>query len=110
LGAVNAHTVRADNSDPLPAGDFHQFRFQLYSLFLTGLTKARCTEVNCSYTFFGAFFHKLGNNLGINQADYIIDVARDVFETVINLMTVDLPALGINEIEGAVEFNFGKAF
>jgi hypothetical protein len=110
LGAVNAHTVRTENPDPLPAGDFHQFRFQLYSLFLTGLTKARCTEVNCSYPFFGTFFHKLGSNLGINQADYIVDVARDIFETGINLMTFDLPSLGINEIEGAVEFNFEKAF
>jgi hypothetical protein len=110
LGAVDAHTVRADNPDPLLAGDFHQFRFQLYSLFLTGLTKACCTEVNYSYPFFGTFFNKLGSNLGINQADYIVDVARDVFDTVVNLMTVDLPALGINEIKGAVEFNFGKAF
>lgn len=110
MGAVNAHTVRADNPDPLPAGDFRQFRFQLYSLFLTGLTKARCTEVNCSYTFFGTFFHKLGSNLGVNQADYVVNVAGDIFETGVNLMTFDLPFLGINEIEGAVEFNFDKAF
>jgi predicted nucleotide-binding protein (sugar kinase/HSP70/actin superfamily) len=66
--------------------------------------------VNCSYPFFGTFFHKLGSNLGIDQADYIIDVARDIFETGMNLMTVDLPSLGINEIEGTVEFNFDKAF
>jgi hypothetical protein len=110
LGAVDAHTVRADNPDPLPVSDFQQFRFQLYSLFLTGLTEARCTEVNCSYSFFGTFFNELGSNLGINQADYIVDVARDIFKISINLMPFNLPSLGINEIEGAVEFKFDKAF
>jgi hypothetical protein len=109
LGAVNAHTVRADNPDPLPAGDFRQFRFQLYSPFLTGLTKARCAEVNRSYSLLGTFFHKLDSQPGINQADYMVDAAGDIFEAGINLMTLDLPILGINEIEGVVEFKFDEA-
>lgn len=110
MGAVNTHTVRAKNPDPLPAGDFRQFRFQLYARFLTGLTKAGCTEVNCSCPLFGTFFHKLGSNMGINQPDCIVDVARDILEAGINLVTFELSSLGINEIEGAVESNFDKAF
>jgi len=46
--------------------------------------------------------------MSINQADYVIDVARDIFEAGINLVTFDFPSLGINEIERAVESNFDK--
>src|SRR4030042_1432194 len=103
LRAVNAHTVRAENSYALSAGNFHQFRFQLYSLFFTGLTKARCTEVNCLNALFGTFLHEPGSNLSINQADYVIDVARHIFETGINLVTFNLPSLGIDKIERTVD-------
>jgi hypothetical protein len=65
--------------------------------------------VDRPYPFFGTFFYKPGSNLGINQADYVVDVAWDLFEAGINLVTFDLPAFGIDEIERAVESNFEKA-
>jgi hypothetical protein len=66
--------------------------------------------VNCPYSLFGTFFHKFGCNLGINQADYVINVARDALEISIDLATFDLSSLGVDEVDGAVEFNFVKTF
>ena len=108
MRTVNAHAVRADNPDSRPAGDLHQLRFQPYSLILAGLTETRRTEVNCPYSFFGAFFHKPGSSMGIDQADHMVDVARDVFEAGMHLMTLDLSSFRIDEVEGAVEFGFDK--
>jgi hypothetical protein len=110
LGTVNAHTVRTDNPDPTSAGDLCKLSFEFHSLFVTSFTEAGCTEVNCSNILFDAFLNKLGSNLGIDQTDYIVDVARDILEAGINLTTFDLPTLGINEMEGTVESHFHEAF
>jgi hypothetical protein len=109
LRAIDTHTVRTDNPDSFPAGHFRQLRFQLYSVFLAGLTEARRTEVNRSYPLFGTFFYKPGSNMGIHQADYVVDVTGDIFKAGIDLVTFDLPSFGIDEIERAVESNFEKA-